>query len=393
MKLTYLTWGYAHDDAIIRAMEAYGLTVERTALPEELMPCIADETSAGKSERCKQTDGQETRETAASSFKERLRTLAGDIVFSVNFFAPVSELCKQEEIPYCSWVLQLPNFDLYTASIQNPCNYIGICDSYLVERLWQEGVSKAFFLPDAVELSKVEKVPVERGACFVARHPEQTLYTEGMSLYAKGYLDAFLHAQRVLYGASILEDGLLQRVQREFLSCNPVPENILPQMQKLYVADRYLAPVCTGLQHNIFLQNFDDIMTIYSDGGFEACKAEKHPFVEEEAKRREIYISKEFTLVLAPHLLHNGIPRDTLEVIAAGGFPIAGFQKDYAYFFQKDENLAFFTNRTEFKESIVRYGNSYEERERVRTAAYETVAGGHTYTHRIALMLEMWEKL
>lgn len=389
MKLTYLIWGYPYDTAIIRAFRIVGLTVETITLPQNLIrnweEPADEQTDAGKD--CIKNE-------AYAFLREQIRTAAGDIVFSVNFFSLVSDFCQQEEIPYCSWILQLPNFDLYTAAVRNPCNYLGVCDSYLVEKLWQLGVSKAFFLPDAVELGEeIKDIPIEREFCFVARHPEQTLKTDGMTLYGKGYLEAFLHAQRVLYGASILEEGLVYRVQQEFSAGNPVPESILPEMQKLFMADRYFAPVCTGLQQSIFLQNFESIMTIYSDGAFVDCKAEKYPFVEEEAERRKIYAGKEFTLVLAPHNLHHGIPRDTLEVIAAGGVPISGYQRDYGYFFKKDENLVYFTNPEEFKKAIVRYGNSYEERERVKTAAYQAVAQGHTYQHRIAVMLEMWEKL
>ena len=102
---------------------------------------------------------------------------------------------------------------------------------------------------------------------------------------------------------------------------------------------------------------------------------------------------REFTLILPLRTLHNGIPRDMLEVIAAGGFPIVGFQRDLAYFFKRDETLAWFTNPSEFSRAVVRYGNNPEERERVRQAAFDAVKGGHTYRHRIAVMLEMWEKL
>jgi len=90
--------------------------------------------------------------------------------------------------------------------------------------------------------------------------------------------------------------------------------------------------------------------------------------------------------------LHHGIPKDTLEVIMAGGFPISGFQRDYAYFFKKDENLAYFTNPEEFQRAIIHYGNHYEERERVRIAAYQTILQGHTYSHRIAVMMEILQK-
>lgn len=378
MKLTYILWGYPYDEAIVRTFRELGVMVKEVALPKEL----TSDWDAPFNE--KQFEG----------LKQQIQAAAGDIVFSVNFFARLSEFCSQEAIPYCCWILQLPNFDLYTPAVKNSCNYLGVCDSYLTEKLWQMGITKAFFLPDAVELGEpVQTVPDEREACFVAKHPKQILNTKGMTLYGEGYLDAFIHAQRVLYGASILENGLIYRVQQEFMTCNPIPADILPEMQKLFMADRYFAPVCTGLQQKIFLQNFDSIMTIYSDDDFAECKAERRPLPESERERRKIYAGKEFTLVLTPHVLHDGISREVLEVIAAGGFPLCGFQKDYAYFFKKDENLVYFTNPTEFKQAIVRYGNSYEERERVRTAAYEAVREGHTYRHRISLMLEMWGKL
>jgi len=378
MKITYLLWEYLYDHAIIKSFREAGAVVETAELPFPLRTSVLS------------TETIEELAAALSSFQAVLQTFASDVVFSVNFFSYVSELCKKESIPYCCWVLQLPNFDLYTASVSNSCNYLCIGDSYLVEKLWQFGLEKVYFLPDAVELEETpENQPEERGVCFLARHPKQVFSTEELSLYSKGYLEAFIHAQRVLYGASILEEGLLYRVQEEFLRSHPIPANILPSFQKLFMADWYLAPACTSLQQNIFLQNYDSLMTIYSDSDFPDCQCEKHPYLEEESKRREVYRKKEFTLVLAPHTLHYGIPKETLEVIAAGGFPISGFQRDYAYFFQKDQNLAYFTSPEEFQQAIIRYGNHYEEREQVRTAAYQTIANGHTYMHRIIALMEL----
>ncbi len=381
MKLTYLMWGYSHDSAIIKAFREAGLTVETVLLSRDMAenPVQAWE---------------EKDRVFPLGLGERIRTAAGDIVFSVNFFASVSDFCQEEKIPYCSWVLQLPDFDLYTAAVRNPCNYLGLCDSYLVEKLWQMGIQRTFFLPDAVELEgERKKTSVEKGACFVARYPKDSLHAEKMTKYSKGYLEAFLHAQRVLYGASILENGLLFKVQQEVLESNPVPSRILAKMRNLFIADRYLAPKCDRIRQDIFLYKFASIMTIYSDGEFSDCNAKKRPFAEEEGRRQEIYAEKEFTLVFAPYAMHNGIPRETLEVIAAGGFPIAGFVRDYAYFFQKDETLAYFTNPSEFSQAIMRYGNSGDERERVREAAFCLLREAHTYKYRIDMMLEMWERL
>ena len=384
MKLTYLLWGYPYDEAIIRAFEEEGFQIERVDFRKDKDSGSILNTGWTV---LKQNNELVINETLIQKFE----ACCGEIVFSVNFNDVISDFCQKKGIPYCTWVLDLPNFDLYTKSIFNACNYIGICDSYMVEKMWRLGVKKVFFLPDAVELGeKIKDIKEEREFCLIVKHPGEVLNTETMSLYGKGYLDSFIHAQRVLLGANILEDGLLNRVYQEFVNCNPIPSHILPQMQKLYVADKYLAPECTARQQNIFVKNHENIITIYSDEGFEMCKSLKNPYVPDEMERRKIYAGKEFSLVLAPHILHNGIPRDVLEVIAAGGFPVCSYQKDFIYFFKRNENLAYFTKIDEFKEIILRYGNHPEERERVKENAYNLVAACHTYQSRIANMLEIW---
>ncbi len=387
MKLTYFLWGYPYDESIIRAFLLQGFVIERVELLNKLKKSTGWEELM---DQMLQKDEEEEQEGIIN----RLKNCSGDIFFSVNFNSAISDFCRQEGIPYCSWVLQLPNYDLYTEAVFNECNYIGICDSYLVEKMWAMDVKKVFFLPDAIELGeKAEDWYTEREFCFIGKQPANALQREGMSLYAKGYLDSFLQAQRVLYGSSVLENGLPKRVYQEVLSCNMIPNCILPQLHRLYVADRYLASACTVMQQNIFMKNNEKMVTIYSDNSFDMCVSPKHPYVFDEKERWKIYNQKEFSLVLTPYVLHNAIPRDTLEVIAAGGFPICGYQKDYSYFFKKDEDLVYFTNNTEFHQAVVRYGNHPEERIRVKENAYRVVSEGHTYSQRVANMLEMWGRL
>ena len=120
------------------------------------------------------------------------------------------------------------------------------------------------------------------------------------------------------------------------------------------------------------------------------CKSRKEAYLEEEEKRREIYARKEFTLILAPHTLHHGIPRQLFEVIAAGGFPICGFQRDFQYFFEQDKHIAYFTSHDEFNRILIKYGNHPEERRRLQEESYGLIAKAHTYRNRIQSMLEKW---
>lgn len=380
MNLLYLTWGYPYDKAIISAFEKEGITITQLDVAE--YGIFFTEEQKGEIE------------SLDLLLSNAMQSLNVEIVFSINFFAEISDFCQKKVIPYCSWVLDFPNFDLYTKSLFNPCNYIGINDSYLVEKFWKEGVEKVFFLPDAVERKeKIQEHYEERELCFVGQQPVSKLNRESISKYSRGYLDAFLHAQRVLSEESILENGLINRVYNEIAKNNGTPATILPQFQKQFFADYYLAPECTIQQQNIILQNNANIMTIYSDNPFTICSCKKFSYPQDEEERRQIYAKKEFTLVLTPYVYHHGISREMLEVVLAGGFPLCSLQKDYLYFFEKDENIAYFVDYPQFFKNLQRYGNEPTERERVQKNMYEIVIKNHTYKNRIVTMLETWANL
>ena len=47
-----------------------------------------------------------------------------DLVFTVNFFPIISDICNIFKVPYVCWIVDSPVMELYTTSIQNPCNRI-----------------------------------------------------------------------------------------------------------------------------------------------------------------------------------------------------------------------------------------------------------------------------
>lgn len=383
MKIIYFSWKYSYDIHIIKAFEKEGITVEKVEIsfPLFLNDYIFNE----------EKNKDMVLYNLNKEIEKKLEDKNVDIVFTINFSLLLSNYCQEKGIAYCSWVLQLPNFDLYTKSVYNTCNYICVCDSYLVERLSTLGVRKIFFLANAVEnREKVIDHGFERGICYISQQPNIFMKTNTLSRYSLGYLDAFLHAQRVLLGENILENGLINRIQKELELENNIPHEIAPCFKKLFMADYYLAPVSTVHQQNIFLQNIDSILEIYSDTKFEMCNCKKSPYVNKESERRDIYSKKEFTLLLPPHTLYNGIPREFFEVVVSGGFPICSYRKDFDYFFKKEENIEYFTDYTEFKQLIVKYGNDLVLRKKLIKEMFDTINSYHTYNNRIRTMINLW---
>lgn len=381
MKIIYLSWGYKYDQFIIKEFQNQNIEVRVQHIPS------AEWGSCNFHKNRESTLLLDILESIGDSINN-------SILFSIDFNRVVSEFCQEKDVPYCSWVLNLPNFDLYTKSIYNNCNYVGICDTYLVEKMWKMGIKKIFYLPNAIQLFENNiKDYEERGFCFLGNQDEVLLNINDISLYAQGYIDASIHSQRVNPNSYILETGLSNRVYFELLKCNKVDKKILDYFQRLYIADYYLAPYCTMQAQNIFLQNMQNLLTIYSNNEFDMCNCKKNKYIEDNEEKNKIYQKKEFTLVLADYYLHHGVSRQVLEIIAAGGFPICEYRADLDNMFEEGQNIAYFKNREQFLRLVDKYGNNKEERDKLLKKSRTWVLENHTYNNRIKTILKMWELL
>lgn len=383
MKLIYLEWGYPYDSDIQKAF------IEKEA---EVFPFRL----AAKVDNYLYPPLGEEEMTQLQALVEKKKP---DMIFSINFLAGISEFCKSNGLIYGSWVLQLPNMDLFTESVRNGCNRIGICDSFLAERLWKEGITNVFFLPDAVVGCQRVKYDTIRACSFVGKVPFAYADTpfstasKDLSENTMGYLAGTAHCQRVLYGATVLEDILIGAPAGEFMGKYPTPRQIMPQLGRLYLTEAYLTPEVTRLEQIILLQNMSSgvDIEIFTDGEFPDCTGKKQGYPENLQEKLEIYGSSIINLVQADRSYHDAIPHQVLEIMASGNFVLVNYQKDFGYFFKQEETIVCYGDRLERAQLYNKYGMDPKERKRVCDAAFEAVRAGHTYAHRIDFMLENWE--
>ena len=381
-RMIYVEWGYEYDKAIQEAFTGRDVEICPFQLPvragAELYP-----------------DLEEKEKQDLQALVERLKP---DAIFSVNFLGCISEFCMENAINYDAWVLVLPNMDLFTASVKNSCNRIGICDSYLTERLWKQKIDNIFFLPDAVAGCHRVKKETLRPCSFVGKVPyayKDTpfgAHSRGLTENTMGYLAGMVHCQRVLYGATMLEDILIGTAAAELMEKYPLPEKVLPQFHKLYLAEGYLAPEVTRLEQIILLQNMASGVNIgvFSDGTFPDCEGQKFPYPETAEAREEVYATSIVNIVQADRSLHDAIPHQTLEIMASGNFVLTSYQKDYGYFFKQEEDIVCYGDRLQRAQLFNQYGMDPKERERITEAAYEKIRTGHTYAHRVDFMINNW---
>lgn len=381
-EIIYLEWGYEYDADIQNAMKQKGLVLHPIRMEhradEKLYPPLS-QTQTEQLARC-------------------LEETHADTVFSINFLASVSDWCMEQHVKYAAWVLQLPNIDLLTAAVEHDCNRIGICDSYLTERLLQRRVGHICYLPDAVAGCHRVRNNMVRACSYVAQAPfayEDTPFGEHgreMTEITMGYLTGMIHCQRVLYGATMLETVLIGSAANELMEKYPLPENILPEFHKLYLSEVYIAPEITRLQQLISMNNLAarTFMEAFTDAAYPDCIAKRLPYPAQLAQREQVYGTSIINYVQTPNSYHDAIPHRTLEIMASGNFALVNFQKDYSCFFKQNENIVCFGDELEKIQLYIEYGKDAEKREHIVEAALETISAGHTYAHRIDYMLANW---
>lgn len=381
MKLIYLEWGYTYDKEIEQAFIEKDVQILTYQIPEK---------SGFEVYSCYEKQQREALQQVVEQEKP-------DALFSINFFAGISDFCLQNGIAYYAWVLQLPNMNLLSSAICNSCNRIAICDSYLVERLRRQNIENIFYLPDAVAECKRVRKDTVRGCSYVGTVPpiyEDTpfgAYSLGLSENTMGYLSGLLQCQRVLYGATILEDTLMGSAAAEMMERYSGVEQLIPQFHKLYLAEAYLAPEVTRQEQIILLQNLGISVDLgaFVNGEFPDCQGRKQAYPETVQERQEVYGTSIINMVQAHRSYHDAIPHQALEIMASGNFMLTNYQKDYGYFFCQGEDIVCYGDRVERAQLFNQYGQDKQLRERIIDAAYEKIRAGHTYAHRVDFWLTM----
>lgn len=154
-----------------------------------------------------------------------------DFVFSVNYFAVVSEVCQRCRVKYLSWSCDNPLISMYHKSVFNECNYIFNFDKSNCLEFQGMGVQHMYYLPLAVDTDRLDALIdhaddlklYQNEVAFVGSLYERNTYDKLKVVlpdYLKGYLEAVMQAQMSVSGGNIIEEMLtpdiLEQLQQYF---------------------------------------------------------------------------------------------------------------------------------------------------------------------------------
>ena len=301
-------------------------------------------------------------ETADKVIKPLLHQNKYDFVFSFNYIPVVSNICKEYEYAYVSWVYDSPYIHVYSYTVLNPCNYIFLFDYAVYQELYNAGIQTVYYLPLAVNpnrvlhLNNTKRMQDKFGAdvSFVGslyNEPKNRLYDKfaDMNPYAKGYLDAIINAQKKVYGyyflGELIDDSVLEELQRVYPTDPNAPNVMKPR--DIY-ADYVLARQVTSLERQEIL-NFlgkelpDARLKLYTTNeqvkiaGIQNCG-----WAEYNKDMPYIFLNSKINLNITLKSIKTGIPLRVFDIMGSRGFVLTNYQEEVMQYFQPNLDFVYY---------------------------------------------------
>ena len=346
--------------------------------------------------------------------EEKIRGTHYDMVFTVNYFPLISNVCERTGVKYISWTCDNPLISMYHESVFHACNYIFTFDKTNYLEFRGMGVKHIWYLPLAVDTERMDALlgaPEEVGRWKVAQDPEMQKYRGDVAFvgslyernsydkiknrlpeYLRGYFDAVMEAQLNISGANIVEPMLTT--------------NILEQLQEYFQLEKSEG-------------SFSDLGLIFQTTvlGFKIAEVERRRALIELSKhyRVNVYSNSDVSDLLRiqycgsvdywsemPKVfrmskinlnftipnIKSGIPLRIWDVLGCGGFLLTNYQAEIPYYFNEGEDLVCFDGLEDLCEKVGYYLEHEEERKRIAWNGYRKVREKHSYIERIRTILD-----
>lgn len=335
--------------------------------------------------------------------EEKMRKTSYDMVFTVNYFALISNVCERLGVRYVSWTCDNPLISMYHESVYNDCNYIFTFDKTNYLEFREMGVKHIWYLPLAVDTKRIaavfagssDMIKYQGDIAFVGSLYERNSYDKikkKLPEYLRGYFDAVMEAQLNVSGANIVEPMLtteiLERLQESFQleksegSFSDLGLIFQTTVLGFKIAEierrRGLIELSKRYEVNVYSNsNVSDLLRVRYMGSVDYWSELPKVF-------RMSKINLNFTI---PNI-KSGIPLRVWDVLGAGGFLMTNYQAEIPYYFKEGEDLVCFDSPEDLQEKAGYYLEHESERKRIAENGYRKVKEHHDYITRIRQMLD-----
>lgn len=352
--------------------------------------------------------------TSVDYDKEYLQVLAKLIeanpdaacVLSVNFQPIVARVCKVFKIPYLSWTVDCPSFQLYSQTVAYSTNRIFLLDRMQTEKFSPLNPDNIFHLPLGCDLETWDNVKVtpedhkmyDCDISFVGSlYSEKCKYNaieKDLPDYIKGYVDGLINAQLNVYGYNFLEDSITDEWAEEFkqqAGWIPLAEDYIEDVKGI-VADTFIGYKCTEQERIRTLQaiseNFNMDLWTLSDTSM-IPHINNRGGADSVTMMPKIIKCSKINLNMTNRPIKTGLPLRIFDLMGAGGFVLSNYQAEIPEHFVPGEDIVLYDSIPDMLNKIDYYLTHDEERIQIAKNGYEKVKKYHTYDIKLQMMFEM----
>lgn len=326
-------------------------------------------------------------------------------VFTINFFPWLSELCNICRLTYISLIVDSPVLELYSHSIQNPCNKIFLFDSALYNEFYRYNPDNIFYTPLATNMLHNDQICTSASSSANRRFSADisfigSLYSEKCMFNEvtlpdkeRGFSDGIIEAQLKIYGYNFIEDVLSDDFVETFIKNAPniykFPEKYFVNY-KAVVAQQYL-DVKIAEQERIralTMLSEDFSVDLYTNSDTSMMpRIHNKGFAQYRTEMPLIFKNSKINLNITAKSIRNGLSLRVFDVLGCGGFLITNYQNDLPDLFEPGVELEVYSSLSELHDKVAYYLSHEDKRLAIAKRGYEKVKKLHSYDTRMLEIL------
>lgn len=327
-----------------------------------------------------------------------------NLVFSINFFPTVSDVCNIFHIPYAGWTVDCPVMELFNKSITNSCNYLFLFDRCQYEEIAPLNPGHIFYLPLATDPDYMQSViktssPADSFSSDIAF--VGSLYTEKCAYdrltnppeYLNGYLNGIMAAQLKVYGYYFINEVLPNHIIADFKKnfpgyYSPVDAPYLTDeiiISQLYIGNKISALERKNLLALLASHFCVDIYTMSDTTGIpnlHNCGS-----ADSMTEMPLIFHNSTINLNMTSKPIRSGIPLRIWDILGCKGFTITNFQAEIPEYFTPGEDIEVYESEEDLIEKCRYYLAHPKRAKEIAENAFDNICKNHTYQHRMEALL------
>lgn len=333
-------------------------------------------------------------------FPEFLLKKAYDIVFSINYFPVLSDVCSRYKILYVSWVYDAPMHIRRKETIGNPYNRVFVFDGGQYKDLLAEGYHHVYHMPlgvnvdrlDRMEINSAQRERFSSSISFVGKLYENDFeyLLSPLPKHDREKLLTLVNRQKFIYGNYMLSEVLTSEFISELNAfyANASRNRFQIKKEELEYA---CATYITQMERLEILEKLsqDNSVDLYSYNALKGLpKVNCKGFVKYYKEMPIVFRCSQINLNISLKIIKEGIPLRVFDILGAGGFLITNYQKEIEECFDIGKDLVVYESLEDLSEKVKYYLKHPKERCAIAKRGHDKAAKCYSIERQLEKILK-----